>query len=297
MRKIDSYFKDVPLELIDAVKDKLAFPTSSNEVKSAIYREAKPKLMKIYHDKCAYCEVNIAAGAHYHVEHFRPKGNKNHKKDNPNFTGYHWLGYEWTNFLLVCPYCNTIKSDTFPLKRENKRVIKPPKDTNNHVIFDIEDTQYKDEEPLLLHPVLDGNEIGKHIYFQPNGKICSLSDRGKISISCYGLDREYLRIERAKKVLDMQLMILYLYEGGEIPSEADIKKRVIEIIKTKLIDKIKNDNTTFIAFRTSILKNFEEFVIKKKIQVDQGAAIEIPQQHLWIKYAKEVLKGYSNFTS
>ena len=48
MRKIDSYFKDVPLELIDAVKDKLAFPTSSNEVKSAIYREAKPKLMKIY---------------------------------------------------------------------------------------------------------------------------------------------------------------------------------------------------------------------------------------------------------
>ena len=295
MRKIDSYFKDEPTELKNAIKDKLAFPKQPDEIKSAIYGKAKPKLREIYHDKCAYCEVNIAAGAHYHVEHFRPKGNKNHKKDYPNFTGYYWLGYEWTNFLLVCPNCNTIKSDSFPLITENKRITEP-KDASGNVVFDIENTKYKNEQPLLLHPVIDNDKIGEHIYFKRNGKIDYLSDKGKMSIDCYGLNRDDLRQIRAKKVLDIQLMILYLYENGKIPSEEKIIERVREIIVTKLIRKIQNDKTTFIAFRTTILRNFEEFVIKKKIYLGQGPPIEIPQQDLWIKYAKEVLKDYSNFT-
>ena len=293
MRKINSYFEDVPLDLIDAV-NKLDFPNQSDEVKSAIYGKAKPKLMEIYRHKCAYCEIDIAGGAPYHVEHYRPKGNKNHKNDYPDFTGYFWLGYEWTNFLLVCPYCNTKKSDTFPLKLEGKRVKQPPEDINGTVIFNIEDSLYKDEDPLLLHPVLDGNEIGKHIYFKQNGEIESLSDKGKKSIECYGLNRNYLTIKRAELITEsIQKQIIYEYLRKRKPLSIDEIDDELEKIISKLKNDIKFEKETFIAFRATILNNFSEFVIKNKVILKAGEKeIEIPQKDLWLKCVEEKLNKH-----
>jgi uncharacterized protein (TIGR02646 family) len=61
------------------------------------YREARDSLIRRIGDYCSYCEVCLHGSIH--VEHVRPK------KPQPS------LEREWTNFLLACDQCNSIKGD------------------------------------------------------------------------------------------------------------------------------------------------------------------------------------------
>ena len=61
------------------------------------YRDAANDLVQRLGRYCSYCEKNLANAPE--VEHIQPKSS------HPN------LKLAWTNFLLACKNCNTIKSD------------------------------------------------------------------------------------------------------------------------------------------------------------------------------------------
>jgi uncharacterized protein (TIGR02646 family) len=61
------------------------------------YKQARDPLIKRMGDYCSYCEIKIHTQVD--VEHVLPK--------SPNPA----LALEWTNFLLACGNCNSIKSD------------------------------------------------------------------------------------------------------------------------------------------------------------------------------------------
>jgi hypothetical protein len=63
----------------------------------AAYQEARNPLIERIGDYCSYCEVALHATVD--VEHLRPKSL------HPS------LETEWSNFLLACTYCNSIKGD------------------------------------------------------------------------------------------------------------------------------------------------------------------------------------------
>ena len=78
--------------------------------------------------KWGYCEVNVVAVDPFKgdVEHYRPKCRVDRLvvepdgtvKVEPLFTsGYHWLAYSWSNYILTCNRCNSAhKRNIFPLK-------------------------------------------------------------------------------------------------------------------------------------------------------------------------------------
>lgn len=68
------------------------------------WKKMKPFLQRDSHNKCAYCESDLAHVAHGDVEHFRPKKT------------YWWLAFCTDNYVFACQICNqTHKSDHFPV--------------------------------------------------------------------------------------------------------------------------------------------------------------------------------------
>jgi hypothetical protein len=113
--------------------------------------------------KCGYCEVNVVAVDRFKgdVEHYRPKGRVDRLVVEPDGTvkvrplfasGYHWLAYSWSNYILTCNPCNSAhKRNFFPLKagpaaapregdeeQEDALLLNPfgSKDPAKHLVFD-----------------------------------------------------------------------------------------------------------------------------------------------------------------
>ena len=81
-----------PVNRGDAPKD-----ANQKPIVFAHYRDARDHLIGRIGDYCSYCEVCLHGSIH--VEHVRPK--------DPNPLRER----EWSNFLLACENCNSIKSD------------------------------------------------------------------------------------------------------------------------------------------------------------------------------------------
>jgi uncharacterized protein (TIGR02646 family) len=81
-----------PVERGDCPQD-----SSGKSISFGHYREARDPLIGRIGDYCSYCEVCLHGSIH--VEHVRPK------IPQPS------LEREWTNFLLACDQCNSIKGD------------------------------------------------------------------------------------------------------------------------------------------------------------------------------------------
>jgi uncharacterized protein (TIGR02646 family) len=176
---------------------------SGNEpdVSSALYSRYKEFLLKLFNNKCAYCETTITVAQPGDVEHFRPKGrvvdenfkpiHVRHKGKEIEHPGYYWLAYEWTNLLPSCADCNRFrlygekspgvrradigagKADRFPLKDETRRAVVPDAEVN--------------EEALLIDPTrIDPDE---HFEFLSNGTIKPKTEEGKATLEVFGLNR------------------------------------------------------------------------------------------------------------
>jgi uncharacterized protein (TIGR02646 family) len=190
--------KDPPKILItDGIKEKAANNALYNEnpsiyksggrklkIKKSIYKHktVKQQLIADQFGKCCFCEADFTANGYGDVEHFRPKaGYRQHRNDEIKKPGYYWKAYDWDNLFFSCQICNrTYKKNYFPLANEKKRALSHHDDI-------------KDESPLLIHPSQDTPE--SHIGFK--GEVCiPKDDKGKKSISAYGLNREKLRLQR-----------------------------------------------------------------------------------------------------
>jgi len=181
-------------------------PGLSVEVKDKLYKRAMPFLLKLFNEKCAYCESVISNTQPGDVEHYRPKGRLkdldgkivkvkigNQEVEHP---GYWWLCYEWKNLLPSCIDCNRRrnhgddeiaagKADLFPIA--GKRAINP-------------DDPLGDEQALLLNPTDDDFDPSVHFDFQSDGKIKPKTTQAQTTSDLLGLNvREKLVEMRAEK--------------------------------------------------------------------------------------------------
>ena len=135
--------------------------------------EVRKALERLFHDKCAYCELTKVEG--WEVDHFRPKGRVAEREDHP---GYYWLTYVWENLYPSCQHCNQRrkdrprwadqaglpaggKADQFPLLDESSRAMRPKDDIHA-------------ESRLLLDPCFDDPE--EYLAYDPTGQVFSLND-------------------------------------------------------------------------------------------------------------------------
>ncbi len=167
--------------------------------KEGIWKNFKPFLETIFHEKCAYCEGLYSAGSYMDVEHYRPKAkvthdNKRHntvkipgdgdgKVDHP---GYYWLAYDWQNLLLACRKCNAGngKMNQFPI--DGTRASKP-------------EDNLEAEEPLLLNPYTDKNPQDHFTLSKLEGVLKGTTAKGKKTIQITDLNRDELRTARQRE--------------------------------------------------------------------------------------------------
>jgi hypothetical protein len=155
--------------------------------------------------KCGYCET-FALNHPAAVDHFAPKGavhvlvsegieldDLSNVSDRATLeisaTGYHWLAYDWNNWLLVCERCNTRwKGALFPVQEAPHPC--PPQPLQKYTALLL--NPYGPEDP---EDHLDFNGLGQIF---PRGG----SAAGEATIRTCGLHRESLRRMREGPAAD-----------------------------------------------------------------------------------------------
>lgn len=206
MISVTKDYSKIPAKLLTKQCQELIQDAISNQgkhkFKSDYYSTGcKEELVSIYNNKCCFCESDASPSAFWQVEHFRPKNKSPKKSPHGIHNGYYWLGYEWSNLLLICPKCNNKKSSHFPLFNNTSRIINHPVDQNQNLITLISDALYQNEGNFLLNPEVD--QVEDFFIFKPNGDIIGIDQqgRGETSINLYNLRRDHLILAR-KKISD-----------------------------------------------------------------------------------------------
>jgi hypothetical protein len=157
----------------------------------AHWGEIKQWLLDQSHNKCWYTEARNDS-SYFEVEHFRPK-KWNAKQGDPDFEGYWWLAFEWTNYRVCGNAPNRKKGAFFPLRPESPRASSEIR----HLV--------EDELFVLLDPV----EIADSqlISFDDDGVCIPMpgcdgweKKRADVSIERYGLNNLPQLCEGRRKV-------------------------------------------------------------------------------------------------
>ncbi len=173
---------------------------NNHKFASNYYREGSFEALKIiYNRKCAFCETDTSVGASLRVDHFRPKA---FVKDENSHLGYYWLGYEWSNLILICEKCNRAKSNKFPIAPDGARVFEPILDENGRVSQQhqlMTSQHFLNEKALLLNPELD--EVEKHFIINSKGEWKPLTKNAQETELICKLNREELQYKRRTKIM------------------------------------------------------------------------------------------------
>ena len=191
-----------PTWLRRAAEQTAANRAAGQHVGRTIWSDIKPILRELQLDKCPYCERRLPKkNVEWDVEHYRPKGRVTAWPPGTTAApepGYHWLAYEVSNYLACCKTCNTdCKGDYFPLA--GKRC---PPDTPVEALHQ--------EEPLLIHPLAEGEDPDRFITFE--GAVPQATGpepdrrRAVVTIALLKLEsREELIYERSQAIRDVWL--------------------------------------------------------------------------------------------
>ena len=214
----------------------------------------------VYYSKCAYCN-QLPVGSPIQVDHFRPKKGVR----GITHTGYYWLGYEWTNLLLSCGNCNSIKNNKFALEDENTRLPGPKLNGN---LFD-QDCHYIHSKYLsyekyqFLNPEVD--KISRHLVYLPDGKIYGLSPRGVYTIDELGLNRDELYIDGRKKLIDdierKLLQKLKRYSEGMRKARVTCQD-LTDVIIEEIIRPIEQKQS-FDDFLLIVMQDFQTYILPR----------------------------------
>jgi uncharacterized protein (TIGR02646 family) len=132
------------------------------------HKTIKETLVEMFHGKCAYCESQIRHISPGHIEHFRPKSD----------VRFRHLTFEWGNLFLSCEKCNgtEYKGTHFPEQNEGGPPINPCDDLpDEHLAF-----------------VYDSKAEVASVTYK--------TERGRVSVDLFGLNRPELRAHRSKAV-------------------------------------------------------------------------------------------------
>lgn len=163
-------------------------------------------LRTLFYGKCAFCESPIEAYGSISIGHFRPKV-RTVDVDGALFPDhYWWLAYDWSNLYIICPMCSKLKGSRFPI-----RGPRCPLEAGGE--------ELRAEEPLLLDPCQD--DPADHLVFGEDGTVASDTERGRVTIEVFGLNREDLVAARAAQVQWLrerwEVLRLHLERGEPVP--------------------------------------------------------------------------------
>jgi uncharacterized protein (TIGR02646 family) len=174
-----------------------------------LYKQQRSTLLRLFHNKCAYCESYVGGDQPGDVDHFRPKGRiQIDVASAPRYLpGYYWLAYEARNLLIACDMCNrSFKREKFPILDEACRARKPGEELK--------------EQPSLFDPTID--EPSQHLVFSPVTGALAARDsdlRGQATIDTLGLNRETLMNLRKNAYrqtrLNLNALLTHWISGGE----------------------------------------------------------------------------------
>ena len=187
-------------------------PGADVQLRDDLYKAAMPFLLKLSHQKCAYCESNITATQPGDVEHYRPKGRIRDAlgrivkttrfavgSDHP---GYWWLAYCWENLLPSCIDCNRRRGHPETTDQAGKADYFEV----GGVRAELPSESLEDEKAMLLDPSEPGFEADKHFEFCADGTIKPKSERAEYTCKLLGLNlREALVAERRQAFLNAQM--------------------------------------------------------------------------------------------
>jgi hypothetical protein len=211
-------FQEAVKKNIDHILDEFRRTGTANFKGREIWTRFKSDLAPATFGKCGYCEVNVVAVDRYKgdVEHYRPKGRVDRLIIDPDGTvngqqlfasGYYWLAYSWSNYILTCNPCNSAyKRNFFPL---NPEPAAPPTAGDE-----------ADEDPLLLSP-FGSKDPAEHLVFDHLGVVGPRegSAYGATTITVCGLSRTPLEKKR-RQVAELVQRHLDVIENPHASADA-----------------------------------------------------------------------------
>jgi uncharacterized protein (TIGR02646 family) len=230
--------------------------------------EVKSALRELFSNKCAYCESKLEEDAFFVIDHFRPMSSSMGLKGDISPEHYFWLAYEWENLYPSCETCSISKGSRFPISAAQRADI----GTLGEDLLD--------EKPMLLDPCWDYPE--DHLVFNESGLIASDTDRGKITIEVFGLNRPQL-VEARKGAHDGLIVELAAIE--EILASGE------ELPRSYYPDRLADGSQLFAGVRRQFLAQWLQYPPEKV-----KAAMEDPQMDKFAKLVEEyrdLLKGRS----
>lgn len=200
--------------------------------KYKLNNQLKNLLTNAFHNKCAFCESVFSERSSVFVERFRPSINAMNLNGKISEEHYWWLRYEWSNLYPICKECNQKKSNLFPVKK--KRALPNTKGE-----------ELQKELPLLLDPCMDNPE--EHFCFDfKSGLMISNTERGRVTIDIYGLNRQQLLMQRKNEMIKVHNQLSVILNMLKSKKDLDISTKLGE---RDLLDLFDQNNQSFLLIK------------------------------------------------
>lgn len=280
MRKVNPNSISIPNEInySSISTEVIAISVSASAVDDKIYKGtikvARKNINKVslalkekYKNKCGYCE---SFEFDPQVEHHRPKGfvtGGGKKANGDQNDGYHWLAYEWSNMVASCARCNgrKHKGTKFPVTvdKSQRRLTYPGSPGSIRFLDYRYNSQYlKSEDPQILHP--EYCIPSKHFEFERNGEIKGKTQRGKASISVYGLnDKTNIanRLAVYKDFLNQFDKMVLKYSRKNKRITKGLFKEFLGELYCDIVIRGNDDKENFTMFTKDLYKRFNYYFI------------------------------------
>ena len=233
------------------------------------HKEVMNALQSLFRQKCAYCESPIGGTQPVDVEHFRPRIQAVNQDGKIDPYHYFWLAYEWTNLFSVCSECNRSKGSRFPVNGSRVSIGAGPDELGK-------------EESLLLNPCEDAPE--QHLVFSSDGMVTSATEKGRISIGVFGLNRTSLVAARREE---------YSHLMSELESVVDASGEW-----TKTLADLNDPGRPYAGMRRQFIGEWMKKQVKKTSQPEMTSFFqEGVQQPVFSSRQQSVIKSdYKRYT-
>lgn len=159
--------------------------------------ETLPALHELFQGRCAFCESESdEAGLHF----FRPINGAEPQQNMVDAHIYYaWLAYAWQNLYLACTQCNRHAGNYFPVR--GKRAPIPSAETFMNYLQSGSGLwpDWPPKEKALLVDPCKAQSFFTHFTMQNDGLMVAVSESGRETIRTYGLNRESLVRQRARR--------------------------------------------------------------------------------------------------
>ena len=211
--------------------------------KSEAWRSARPPLLQLFDETCAYCE-SPSSQVELNVEHFRPVTEATNPDGSSVPDCYWWLAYKWENLYLVCTECAQNKSNLFPVdgdRLKKERMFGP----KNPELY------------LLIDPCLD--QPTNYLRFLDDGVVQSISmkgakspvdSRGSVAIQVLGLNRADLVARRRQAIERVRNRIAEFNPNKRNQSVEELRAFV------QTMEELTSEFTSFVAAKRHHVARF-----------------------------------------